>query len=66
MSYNDVVLGDLDGNGTINILDVVMLVNIVLGVLDPTSQQDISADLNGDGTINILDVVQLVNIILRS
>ena len=66
MSYNDVVLGDLDGNGTINILDVVMLVNIVLGVLDPTSQQDISADLNADGTINILDVVQLVNIILRS
>jgi len=66
MSYNDVVLGDLDGNGAINILDVVMLVNIVLGVLDPTSQQEISADLNADGTINILDVVQLVNIILRS
>ena len=66
MSYNDVVLGDLDENGTINILDVVMLVNIVLGVLDPTSQQEISADLNADGTINILDVVQLVNIILRS
>ena len=66
MSYNDVVLGDLDGNGTINILDVVMLVNIVLGVLDPTSQQDISADLNADGTINILDVVQLVNMILSS
>ena len=45
MSYNDVVLGDLDGNGAINILDVVLLVNIVLGVLDPTYQQQISADL---------------------
>ena len=66
MSYNDVVLGDLDGNGTINILDVVLLVNIVLGVLDPTSQQEISADLNADSTINILDVVQLVNMILSS
>ena len=66
MSYNDVVLGDLDGNGTINILDVVMLVNIVLGVLDPTSQQEISADLNVDSSINILDVVQLVNMILSS
>jgi len=66
MSYNDVVLGDLDGNGTINIIDVVMLVNIVLGVLDPTSQQEISADLNADSTINILDVVQLVNMILSS
>ena len=65
MSYNDVVLGDLDENGSINILDVVMLVNIVLGVLDPTSQQEISADLNADGTINILDVVQLVSMILN-
>ena len=64
MSYNDVVLGDLDGNGAINILDVVMLVNIVLGALDPTSQQEISADLTADNTINILDVVQLVNMIL--
>ena len=66
MSYNDVVLGDLDDNGAINILDVVMLVNIVLGVLDPTSHQEISADLNADSTINILDVVQLVNLILSS
>ena len=66
MSYNDLVLGDLDGNGTINILDVVMLVNIVLGVLDPTSQQEISADINVDSSINILDVVQLVNMILSS
>ena len=66
LSYDDMVLGDLDGNGAINILDVVMLVNIVLGVLDPTPQQEISADLNADGTINILDVVQLVNMILSS
>jgi len=66
MSYNGLILGDLDGNGAINILDVVMLVNIVLGVLDPTSQQEISADLNADSTINILDVVQLVNMILSS
>ena len=58
--------GDLTGDGILNVLDVVALVNIVLGVLDPTSQQEISADLNADSTINILDVVQLVNMILRS
>ena len=66
LSYNDVMMGDLDGDGIINILDVVLLVNIVLGVLEPTSQQEISADLNADSTINILDVVQLVNMILSS
>jgi len=52
--------GDLNGDGMLNILDVVMLVNIVLGYGDPLP----SGDLNGDGVLNVLDVVVLVNIIL--
>ena len=59
LSYNDMVLGDLDGNGTINILDVILMINMILNS-DP---QD-SGDINNDGTVDILDVVQLVNIIL--
>ena len=61
MSYNDVVLGDLDGNGTINILDVIILVNFVLS--DGYSSE---ADINADSACNILDVVLLVNLILSS
>ena len=60
MSYNDVVLGDLDGNGTINILDVVILVNFVLS--DGYSSE---ADINADDIINVLDIVLLVNLILE-
>jgi len=52
--------GDLNGDGLLNILDVVILVNIVLGYGDPLP----SGDLNGDGVLNVLDVVVLVNIIL--
>jgi len=52
--------GDLNGDGMLNILDVVMLVNIVLGYGDPLP----SGDLNGDGVLNILDVVALIYIIL--
>jgi hypothetical protein len=53
--------GDLNGDGLLNILDVVVLVNIVLGGSEPID----AGDLNGDGILNILDVVMLVNIILN-
>ena len=52
--------GDINGDDTINVLDVVLLVNIILNSDDFTS----SADLNGDNIINVLDVVLLVNLIL--
>ena len=59
LSYNDIVLGDLDGNGTINILDVILMINMILN----SDSQD-SGDINNDGLVNILDIIQLVNIIL--
>jgi len=64
LSYNDVVLGDINGDGIINILDVIVEVNIVLGAVDPTPQQESAGDLNTDGTIDILDIISLVNLIL--
>ena len=57
---NEIQSGDLNGDGILNILDVVALINIVLGNTDPVE----SGDLNGDGILDILDVVQLINIIL--
>ena len=53
-------LGDVNGDDSIDILDVVISVNIVLGTENYTS----SADMNGDGVVNVLDVIQLINIIL--
>jgi len=49
----------LNVDGTVNILDVVLIVNVVLN-----GEQNSSADLNNDGIINILDIILLVNIIL--
>ena len=48
-------------DGTINILDIVLITNLIL--LDDYQE---SADMNGDENLNILDIVQLVNIILGS
>ena len=52
--------GDINNDGIINVLDVVMIVNIVL-----SNEYNELADLNSDDSIDILDVVQLVNIILN-
>ena len=54
------LIGDINNDNTIDILDVVSLVNLILGITD----QNVDADINLDNQVNILDVVQLVNLIL--
>jgi hypothetical protein len=54
--------GDLNMDGMVNIQDVILLVNNVIGI----SADFTCADLNGDGEINIQDIIILVNIILSS
>ena len=56
----DSILGDVNSDNVINILDIILVVNIILGINDFNNL----ADINIDGSIDILDVVQLVNIIL--
>ena len=56
----DAQMGDINMDGNINVLDVVLLVELVL-----YGEYSGLADLNADGIVNVLDVIQLVNIILR-
>ena len=58
---NDVIEGDLNGDGILNILDLVSLVNLILS----NDYTDIG-DLNEDGLLNVLDIVLIVNLILDS
>ena len=51
--------GDLNNDGMVNTLDVVMLINIIFG----GDQGIMYADVNGDGVVNTLDLVMTVNII---
>jgi len=60
MDFSSSLLGDINDDGVINVLDVVVLVNIVLGIEDFNH----AGDMNNDGLINVLDVVILVNLIL--
>jgi len=54
--------GDVNGDEIINVLDIILTVNIILGSADFNQM----ADVNGDTIVNVLDIVALVNIILGS
>ena len=57
--------GDINEDSIVNILDIVSMLNYILGVDAPTDSQFNSSDMNQDGLLNVLDVVLLVNIILN-
>ena len=57
-----VAVGDVNSDNVINILDIILIINIIIG-LDNFND---FADINADGVIDVLDIVQLVNIILGS
>ena len=54
--------GDVNDDGIINILDIIELVNFVLG--NSTLDDLCAADYNGDGIANILDIIEMVNYVL--
>lgn len=56
----DVTLGDVDGNGTVNAADAVMVLRSDAGLTTLTAEQTAAADINGDGTVNASDAVQIL------
>lgn len=57
-------LGDVDHNGDVNVVDVMMTVGKILGDMVSGFHVE-NADVNGDGSLNVIDVMGIVNIVLR-
>ena len=60
ITFNNWILGDTNNDQTINIQDIVLLIDIIINDEDFIY----SGDLNGDGGINILDIIDLIIIII--
>tara|TARA_Y100001970_G_C14239771_1_gene864157 strand:- start:13 stop:2268 length:2256 start_codon:yes stop_codon:yes gene_type:complete len=56
--------GDVNADESTNVLDIVAIVNYILGSSDFDDCQMDTADLNGDAAVNVLDIVAIVNVIL--
>jgi len=63
-SDNNLLLGDLNFDNAIDVIDVVLIVNYIIGQSEFDSTQLLLADLNSDQEIDVLDIVTLVNLIL--
>ena len=54
-------LGDINQDGSLDVLDIILVVNIILN----NTEYDEIADMNQDNSINVLDIILIVNIILE-
>ena len=59
---DDGILGDVNGDDLLNVLDIVFSINIILDI----EEYQENADLNNDNIVDILDIVLLVNLILNN
>jgi hypothetical protein len=58
-------LGDVNGDGEVNIADVTALIDYLLGNNASTNIHLEVADINGDNDINIADVTKLIDQLLN-
>lgn len=59
-----ILFGDVNGDGEVNIADINVIINIILGY-DVDEETFDRADVNGDGEVNIADINAIINIILN-
>lgn len=57
------IVGDIDGNGEVNMSDVTALIN---HILNAATYDSTLCDIDGNGEVNATDVTALINILLRN
>ncbi len=65
-SYNTVVTGDTNGDGTVSILDLLRVQKHILGSTTLTDYNLKAADTNSDNKVDILDLLRVQKHILKS
>lgn len=57
------IVGDIDGNGEVNVSDVTALIN---HILNAATYDSTLCDIDGNGEVNVTDITALINILLRN
>lgn len=62
---SSVILGDANGDGSVNVTDIVATVNYIMEKPSADFNEE-AADVNQDGYVNVTDIVGMVNIIMET
>ena len=60
-----ILLGDINGDGVVNVMDATALIGAYLKGTTDSLQQSV-ADVNHDGVINVMDATEIINIYLHN
>ena len=55
--------GDLDNNGTVNIADIVLIIDVMSGE-NTDAQTRLIADITGEGDVNIADIIAAIDLMI--
>ena len=61
---SDGISGDFNQDGVLDVIDLVMMVDVILGASNASDSQIQAGDVSGDGLMDVIDVVMIVDIIL--
>ena len=56
--------GDINFDETVDIIDIVLGISIILGNTESTDEELMVLDINQDSNVNVLDIVEMINYIL--
>ena len=56
--------GDVNFDGELNVVDIVIMVNFILDVTIPSEEEFLVSDINGDGVIDVIDLVTAISMII--
>ena len=63
LSGGQVILcGDVNGDSVVNVFDAITLLQMAVGLIQPTAAQIVAGDLNRDGAIDVLDATMALQI----
>ncbi|QQO57055.1 MAG: hypothetical protein N838_30585 [Thiohalocapsa sp. PB-PSB1] len=63
VEISDVLCGDADSNGVVNIIDALAVARSVAGLPPPPTVDPAAADVNGDGVVNIIDALLIARFV---
>ena len=61
---NNAILGDVNNDNTVDVLDIIFTINIILNNYTPNESEIWAADINHDDSINIQDIILIIQLIL--